>query len=250
MRETNGSRCNLRDLVFVGKSASYIGQMFTYLKTLLRAASILTICAVFTVSPYDPAGAENERAGDFDYYVMALSWSPSWCRLVGDARDAEQCNPNRNTGFVLHGLWPQYEKGWPSYCRTTQRDPSRAQTRDMADIMGSAGSAWYQWKKHGRCAGLSSSDYFETARDAYEQVNRPKVLRQVDRELDLAPSVIEDAFLEANEQLSPDMVTITCKAGALQEVRICLTKTLDYRRCGLDVIRDCNRGNIDFFPIR
>ncbi len=250
MRETNGSRCNLRDLVFVGKYPSYIGQMFTYLKTLLRSAPILVILAIFTLSFGGQSGAKNEQAGDFDYYVMALSWSPSWCRFEGDARGAEQCEESRDNGFVLHGLWPQYETGWPSYCRTSKRDPSRAQTRDMADIMGSAGSAWYQWKKHGRCAGLSSADYFDTARRAYEKINRPDVLRQVERELDLPPSVIEDAFLEANKQLLPDMVTITCKSGALQEARICLTKSLELRRCGRDVIRDCQREYIDFFPIK
>ena len=36
------------------------------------------------------ARAEGARAGDFDYYVMALSWSANWCALEGDARNSPQ----------------------------------------------------------------------------------------------------------------------------------------------------------------
>lgn len=61
--------------------------------------------------------AEGERAGDFDYYVLSLSWSPNWCATTGDHRESEQCDPARDLGWVVHGLWPQYESGWPSYCK-------------------------------------------------------------------------------------------------------------------------------------
>ena len=88
--------------------------------------------------------AEGERAGAFDYYVMALSWTPNWCRLEGDAKDAELCETS--SGWSLHGLWPQYEKGWPSFCRTSERDPSRRDTAAQADLFGASGFAWHQWK--------------------------------------------------------------------------------------------------------
>ncbi len=113
------------------------------------------------------AVAEGERAGEFDYYVLSLSWSPTWCALEGDRRGSPQCDADSDFGWVLHGLWPQYENGWPSYCRTGHRNPSRAETAAMADIMGSGGSAWHQWNKHGRCSGLSPDDYFALAREAY-----------------------------------------------------------------------------------
>ncbi len=119
----------------------------------------------------------------------------------------------------------------------------------MADIMGTSGLAWYQWKKHGRCAGLSSNEYFETARAAYDNLARPAVFRNLPRELHLPPSVIEAAFLELNEGITPDGLTVTCKAGMIQEVRICLTKDLDPRICGADVIRDCQYAT-DMAPIR
>jgi ribonuclease T2 len=194
--------------------------------------------------------AEGDTAGDFDYFVLSLSWSPNWCALEGEDRGSPQCDADKDFGWVMHGLWPQYERGWPSFCRTTERDPSRRETEAMADIMGTSGLAWYQWQKHGRCAGLSVQDYFTLARRAYETVNRPAVFRKLDRPVTLPAALIEEAFLQANPDWQADMVTITCKSGHIQEARLCLTKELEPRMCGADVIRDCSMNNALFEPIR
>ena len=186
-----------------------------------------------------PAFAEGEKAGDFDYYVMALSWSANWCAQTGDDRDDPQCDAGRGVTWVVHGLWPQYEDGYPSYCRTVERDPSRGQTADMADVFGGAGSAFYQWKKHGRCAGLSASAYYDTARQAMGSITLPPVFAGLTKDIKLPASVVEDAFLEANPGMQRDQITITCSDGMIQEARICLTKDLEPRRCGDDTIRDC-----------
>ena len=196
------------------------------------------------------ARAEGERAGDFDYYVLSLSWSAAWCALEGDSRDDPQCDAGRGLTFVLHGLWPQNESGWPSFCRTGERDPTRAETAAMAEIMGGSGLAFYQWKKHGRCSGLSAPDYFRTAREAFGRVKVPKVFRDVSRPLTLPASVIEDAFLEANPGLDRDQITITCAEGLIQEVRLCLTPDLGFRRCGTDAIRDCRLKDAVLEPVR
>lgn len=195
-------------------------------------AAVLLVC---------PALAEGERAGDFDYYVLALSWSPGWCATEGKDRGARQCDPGSGADFVLHGLWPQYEAGWPSYCRTPASDPSRTQSAAMADVMGSDGAAWYQWKKHGRCSGLTAADYFATARQVYESVAIPVPFQQLARDVRVPAEAVEQAFLDANPRLSPEMVTVTCAGERIDEVRICLTKDLVPRRCGADVRRDCRK---------
>ena len=194
--------------------------------------------------------ADGERAGDFDYYVLALSWSPTWCAIEGDARSAEQCDPRHDYGWILHGLWPQFEVGYPSYCNTSARAPSRSATNAMADIMASGGLAWHQWKKHGRCSGLSSQAYFAAARATYNAVVRPPILRKLDHSVKLPASVIQDAFLQSNPDWSADMLTITCKKGHIQEARLCLTKNFQPRVCGADVVRDCTMTNAVFDPIR
>ncbi len=210
----------------------------------------LFLLAVAALCWSGAARAEGERAGDFDYFVLSLSWSSAWCALEGDARDDPQCDDGRGLTFVLHGLWPQYEDGWPSYCRTTERDPTRAETAAMADIMGGAGPAFYQWKKHGRCAGLSAANYFRTARAAYDRVTVPGFLSEVSRRLQVPAEVIEAAFLEANPDLARDQITITCKEGLIQEARICLTPDLEFRRCGKDVLRDCQLQDAVLEPVR
>ncbi|MES2814744.1 MAG: ribonuclease T2 [Pseudomonadota bacterium] len=210
----------------------------------------LFLLAVAALCWSGAARAEGERAGDFDYFVLSLSWSSAWCALEGDARDDPQCDDGRGLTFVLHGLWPQYEDGWPSYCRTTERDPTRAETAAMADIMGGAGPAFYQWKKHGRCAGLSAANYFRTARAAYDSVTVPGFLSEVSRRLQVPAEVIEAAFLEANPDLARDQITITCKEGLIQEARICLTPDLEFRRCGKDVLRDCQLQDAVLEPVR
>ena len=186
-----------------------------------------------------PAFADGDVAGEFDYYVMALSWSPNWCALEGDARGSDQCDTRHDHSFTLHGLWPQHERGWPAHCRTPERDPSRADTAAMADIMGTGGLAWYQWKKHGRCSGLSSDAYFALSRKAYQAIEIPQVFQQLDLDIALPAQVVEEAFLDANPGMSGDMITITCKQGRIQEARICLTKDLELRSCSASVARDC-----------
>ncbi|MEM1277537.1 MAG: ribonuclease T2 [Pseudomonadota bacterium] len=194
--------------------------------------------------------AQADEPGDFTHYVLALSWNAAWCEAEGDQRNAPQCDPRHEHGWLMHGLWPQREDGWPEYCRRTTRDPARAETDEMADVMGSGGLAWHQWKKHGRCTGLTAERYFELSRQAYEQIQRPKLLRQVKERLSVAPEVIEDAFLQSNPELSPDQLAVKCHDGAIREVRICLTKDLEPRSCSPSVARECRRSSATFFPMR
>ncbi|MCF6315465.1 MAG: ribonuclease T2 [Marinosulfonomonas sp.] len=211
--------------------------------------SILAI--LFAAALITPAAqADGEQAGDFDYYVLSLSWSPTWCAIEGDARGADQCDARHDYGWILHGLWPQYEAGYPSYCNTSARAPSRGETAAMVDVMASGGLAWHQWKKHGRCSGLTSQQYFAAARAAYNAVTRPPVLRKLDRTVKLPAQVVEEAFLQSNPNWTADMVTITCKKGRIQEARLCLTKDLQPRVCGADVVRDCAMRDAVFDPIR
>lgn len=209
----------------------------------MRAALIWLLMA-------SPLAAQEHRAGVFDYYVLSLSWSPNWCALEGDARGSEQCAPRHDHGWILHGLWPQYERGYPEYCKTSARAPSRRMTREMADVMGTSGLAWHQWKKHGTCSGLSAPIYYAVSREAYARVTRPEVFRKLDKPVRLPASVVEEAFLQSNPDLEAKGITITCKAGHIQEARICLTRDLSPRTCGADVLLDCSSPSALFTPVR
>ena len=190
------------------------------------------------------------KPGQFDYYVLSLSWSPNWCEIEGDARGSDQCDARHDYGWILHGLWPQYHRGWPSFCQTAERAPSRGMTAAMSDIMGSSGLAWHQWKKHGTCSGLSAPAYYALSRDAYARVTRPEIFRKLTRRVKLPASVVEEAWLEANPNLEPDGITITCRDGYIQEARICLSRDLDPVPCGRDVVSDCRMRDAVFAPVR
>lgn len=211
---------------------------------------LILVGLIAVMSLAGPVTADGERAGAFDYYVLSLSWSPNWCELEGDAKGSDQCDPRHDYGWILHGLWPQDTSGWPSFCRTPYQAPSRAMTADMADIMGTAGLAWYQWKKHGTCSGLSAARYFALSRDAFQAVRQPAVLMRLRHAVQLPASVIEDAFLRENPELEAGGVTVTCKDGYIEEVRICLSRNLTPMSCGADVAGDCRLNDAMFTPVR
>ena len=214
----------------------------------MERPQLLRILALFLALAL-PAKAQDV-AGAFDYYVLSLSWSPNWCALEGDSLGSPQCGEDTDFGWVLHGLWPQYERGYPADCRHTFRNPTRAETAEMADIMGTSGLAWHQWNKHGACSGLSPQDYYALAREAYTTVTRPDVLHQLDRPVTLPASLIEEAFMRDNAGMDANEITITCRSGRIQEARICLTRGLELRDCGADVVRDCTLDNALFDPVR
>lgn len=204
---------------------------------------LVVLIAALVLAPPGTSGAGG-RAGEFDYYVLALSWNAAWCEAEGTGRGAAQCNPDLDIGFTLHGLWPQHIIGWPEFCKTPKRDPSRSETAAMADIMGSGGLAWYQWKKHGRCSGLSARDYFETSRFAFGLLNAPDLDGADGR---ISSAALVERFVSQNPGLKPQNMIVTCRGGQLREVRVCLDKNLSPRACSRDVRDDAcrTRGPLD-----
>jgi ribonuclease T2 len=197
--------------------------------TLLAAA----VASILAIAP----GRADDLPGEFDFYVLALSWSPSYCASEGPRANKQQCGTNRPFGFVVHGLWPQNEWGYPANC---QLDNARSRgsyvprpiISRLSDIMPSAGLAAYQWRKHGSCSGLSQDEYFSTLRNAFDQVKIPPSLRNLASGRRVDPLLVEKAFIAANPGMKPDGISISCKRNYLQEVRICMTKDLQYRACG------------------
>ncbi len=177
----------------------------------------------------------------FDHYVLALSWTPGWCVREGAERGDDRCAEGADSGWQVHGLWPQHAEGWPEFCTTAARDPSRRQTAEMVDIMGSAGLAWHQWRKHGRCSGLNADAYFAKTREAFGRVRLPEPEAATAEDLGRALRAV-------NPGLEEGQVVITCSAGRLAEVRVCLTPWLTPRDCGADVLARACRGPLEVDP--
>lgn len=106
-----------------------------------------------TASPERPRPRGASRPDDFDFYVLSLSWSPGFCETSGAEKHRSQCNEGSGLGFVMHGLWPQYESGFPSDCGPAGRSPSRIALEDAKGVYPDLNLARYEWRKHGTCSG-------------------------------------------------------------------------------------------------
>ena len=160
-----------------------------------------------------------------------LSWSPSYCEAEGAEANQQQCKAARPYAFVVHGLWPQFERGFPEDCPTDTPQVGNETLRTLYDLMPSAGLIRHEWKSHGACSGLSQDDYFAVLRMAREKVAIPEPFRRLDDYLTIAPDEAEADFLTANAGLPADGIAVTCDKRFLREVRICMTKDLKFRSC-------------------
>lgn len=212
---------------------------------------VATKTTTSTAQSKPATGATPARApGKFDFYVLSLSWSPSYCEAEGNSRQSGQCDRGRPFAFVVHGLWPQYERGWPEDCPTRAEGPRRADVDAMLDIMPDPGLVRHEWEKHGTCSGLSAADYFKTIRAAFKTVTIPAAYTRLDRYMTTNPGDVEKAFLAANRNVPAKGIAIGCDQRRLREVRLCLTKDLDFRSCPEVDQRSCRLSSVVMPPVR
>lgn len=189
-------------------------------------------------------------AGKFDYYVLALSWSPTHCMTAVRGKDDMQCagRDGRRYGFILHGLWPQYEKGYPLRCATPWRpfvpEPVIA---SMTNIMPSRGLIIHEYRQHGTCSGLRPAAYFALSRQLYRRINIPERYQNPFEIQFVSPQEVLRDFLRANPALKPDMIVVSCsrRGNRLREVRICMTRDGRPRTCSASATprQGCRRAS-------
>lgn len=218
------------------------------------SALLLALVAV-AMSPSTASSQERDRArgkaGVFDFYVLSLSWSPTFCAAQKNGRNGQQCGATRKFGLIVHGLWPQYERGYPEFCATGE--PGRVPQQlgePLFDIMPSMGLIGYQWRKHGACSGLSQRDYLKAIRTAHDRVTMPAELAAATTGSTLSAAAIESAFIKANPGLQPQAIAVSCERERLDEVRICMTKEFGFRSCPEVDRRACSLPRITIPPAR
>ena len=189
--------------------------------------------------------AAADQPGQFDYYVLSLSWSPQYC--ASSHRDDEtQCA--RPYAFVAHGLWPQNERGYPSDCGGRERVGEDTIAR-MLPLMPSRGLIIHEWRTHGACSGLGADDYFDTVSRAYRSVRIPAAYGALDRYLTVDPQQLKRDFVSANPGLRESGLAVECSGHYLREMRVCLSRDLTPRACGADVNDDCGASTV-LRPVR
>jgi ribonuclease T2 len=214
---------------------------------LMCLAAVAALLAL-TVIPGLAQDRRQNEPGQFDFYVLSLSWSPSFCDAVTE-RSAESAARQPECGdkpyaFIVRGLWPQYEKGFPEYCQNPAPRLDRNVVSSMIDLMPSPRLIFREWDRHGVCSGLPARAYFETMRKARAMVKIPEDYLDLKQPRTVTPGEVEDAFLAVNPGLTHDAIAVGCDAKRLNEVRICLSKDLKFRDCAEVDQRACRRDQV------
>ncbi len=199
------------------------------------------------------AGPAQERRpnepGKFEFYLLALSWSPSFCEASQERTPDRQCG-GRPFSFVVHGLWPQYEKGFPAFCQVPAPRLDRDIVGSMLDLMPSPRLIFHEWDRHGTCSGLSQAAFFEAVRKARAAIKIPAEYAALAKPIAVKPGDVAEAFVKANAGLPRDAVSVTCDRKRLSEVRVCMNKDFSFRDCAALVRGSCKLDSVIMPAVR
>lgn len=196
---------------------------------------LAAFCADQAQARHHHRETQGGEPGQFDYYLLSLSWSPAYCVLHPE--DGPQCQ-GRGFGFVLHGLWPQFDAGgYPQFCSEADLPADAAALG--ARIYPSPKLVEHEWSRHGTCSGLSPQGYFQAADRALAVVKVPASLEAPRADQSMTANQLAAAFQAANPGLPDNALSVACSRGELSEVRICLSRDLKARSCGRGVRNSC-----------
>jgi ribonuclease T2 len=170
-----------------------------------------------------PGKRAKNTPGDFDFYVLALSWSPDYC-AGSNVNDPQQCSVGKKLAFVLHGLWPQYNRGYPSDCSNVKL-PKDAQQK-FPNLYPSSKLYAHEWNEHGTCSGLKPLDYLALSKSLKESISIPKDYRSPAKAFRTTIDDLKAAFVKANLAWSADALAVQCSGSGrfLKELRVCFSR--------------------------
>ncbi len=205
----------------------------------LAAAALALLIATAAQARHHSKVSHDGQAGEFDYYLLSLSWAPTYCLTHTD--DGAECS-GKGYGFVLHGLWPQYDSGgYPADCETDTDLSAQAAAKGRT-IYPSERLMKHEWQEHGTCSGLSAIDYFNAADRATAAVRIPVELEAPRSDAAFTATQITALFQRANPALPDNSLVVACSRAQMSEIRICLAKDLTIRSCGRGVRSSCPKA--------
>lgn len=209
------------------------------------ALGILATAALVARSHKKAQGA----AGQFDYYVLSLSWAPDFCATAGNNGTANECGVGKRVGFVVHGLWPQDTASLgPENCGPAS--PVAAPIVKFAlGFYPTASLVQHEWATHGTCSGLSPGDYFNAVAQARTSVQIPVQFTAMTEQTQEGTSQIESQFASTNASFPAQAFRATCTQGNLQEVRVCFSKSLAPMACTTSA-GECTAPGMTILPPR
>jgi len=221
-------------------------------KRLLVLFLLLVVCcgsSVVAVAKHkkQPPTTSDASAGDFDYFLLTLSWAPEFCATNPNGRKSIECAPSQHRGLVVHGLWPQYDSGkWPQDCASTP-PVSSSTANHMMPIMPGKQLIQHEWEKHGTCSGMSVEDYFGAIEKLYNGLEVPGEFKKPTDSAQTTPAAIEQKFASANNA-PKTAFRVSCPQNEFSAVEVCLSKELQYQACP-STLKECRAPHIEVRPV-
>ena len=221
-------------------------------RRLLFACLLLALGCSFTGTSLakqkkSQTSSSTSSPGNFDYYLLTLSWAPEFCATNPQGKSSTECDPKKHMGLVVHGLWPQYNNGkWPQDCASTPPVSSATVTHMMPMMPGSS-LIQHEWAKHGTCSGLSTDDYFAAIEKLYNGLQVPDDFKNPSSSSQTKPSDIEQKFAAAN-QAPAGAFRISCPQNKFSAVEVCLSKDFKYQACP-NTVKDCRAPQVGVLPV-
>ena len=201
----------------------------------MRLPYVAALLLLFCCGSSAKAQQVQAARGQFDFYLLNLSWAPEFChnvqvlpqseRAVRRHRRVQDVSTECTTphGFVLHGLWPQNFNGtFPANCSTR---PGLADYTPFLDITPSLTLLQHEWSKHGTCTTLAPADFFATARKAFNEVKVPPQITSATQQLTLKPDDILGEFYAANPGFPRGSLVLSCGRNFLTAIEVCISKS-------------------------
>ena len=207
--------------------------------------AVLALALAPTALPFRRHHAKQSSgvAGNFDFYLLVLSWSPEFCYSHANAAECSQ-----HKGFLVHGLWPQNNDGtYPQNCQTNQPAPTSPES--MSDLMPSE-IVRHEWLTHGTCSGLSGDNYFALIRKLYNSIRIPDGLKQPSKSATLSTSAMKRDFEQANSQLRDDAIVVQLRGNYLNSVQFCESKSSSPTPVACSGLHDTRQGTFVVPPVR
>lgn len=199
----------------------------------------------------------HTKPGQFDFYLLNMSWAPEFCHNVEvlpeshhearRERRAQDATTECGTphGFVLHGLWPQnFDGTYPINCSDR---PGQTDYRQYLDMTPSLTLLEHEWNKHGTCTTLATDDFFHTARRAFHSVQVPQQLQNVAEPLTLRPDDILGQFYRANPGFPQGSFVLSCGRNYLTAIEACFDKA-SLKPIACQGLRGCRANVVKVAP--
>ncbi len=223
-------------------------------RAILAASELAIFLVLIFFAQATGLSAKELERGQYDSFILALSWSPSYCAEDPGKRDAQQCAPGRRFAFVVHGLWPLFVNGWPESCERRKEWIPQERIDAMLDVMPSKKLIIHEWKKHGACSGLTQADYFGSVRKIFGSVRIPARYLSPQAPVTITPEQLVVDFVKSNRGLTADMLSVHCgnakDLARLSELRICVNKTGSFTACGTTDRWQCRAKSIVLPPVK